>query len=323
MILQLDPVGSFERKRSDIAEIEALAKLTREMEVQLDIYIRSAFERLVDLAGSREFLQPFCALQQYLFAIKRKREEQLTQPYNLNEPEWQPNATPVLPSMPVVVDPLFILDLLRMSYQQKPGQKSPTPAPVAPTSPLLRAASFAASQDSSLDAGQQVFVKFMKRNSEEPESMEQNVEQVPDASAATVPMDTLEEQLPPSFSALERAYANSQMEAAARMTRESAPFVPELPAREPVVHLSTFPSVTDQPSPMFFAPVMGMQMVTDNFPSPAKIVTTLDSNPQQLPSPVSPGSSVEMLAAQSRMHMAELPAPLFPGAFVPQIGELK
>lgn len=333
MILQVEPVGSFERKRADVAEIEALAKLTREMEVQLDIYIRAAFERLVDLAGTREFLQPFCAFQQYLFAIKRKREEELAQPFHL-EREWAViGPSPMAVSMPTVVDPLFILDLLRMSYQQRPGQKPSNPVPVAPSAPVIRVATVAPDEDAPLEtATQQVYVKFMKRTQSGSETIPvETTVTVPQthlsgaASLATVGsaadnMDISEDNAA-ALNILEKAYVSCQAELMARIARGDYGRPNEAAATQPE-------PVANPAAPVIYAPILNMQVTTEPMPSPTKfsafkpIVTAFDANPQQLPSPVSPAGTFELPAhtrIPSSFHetpMATLYSPVQPFADV-------
>ncbi|KAJ3282543.1 hypothetical protein HK104_010837 [Borealophlyctis nickersoniae] len=68
------PLYTPARHTSDIREIEELARLVIELAVPLDGILCEAFERLVELAGTREFLPAFASFQQYLLKIKWVRE---------------------------------------------------------------------------------------------------------------------------------------------------------------------------------------------------------------------------------------------------------
>lgn len=61
---------TYSRLNSDIKEIEGLASLVCELSVPIDSILCEAFERLVELAGSREFITSFSSLQQYLLTLK-------------------------------------------------------------------------------------------------------------------------------------------------------------------------------------------------------------------------------------------------------------
>jgi hypothetical protein len=67
------PLFTPERLHSDIQEIESVASLVCELAVPLDGVICEAFERLLELAGGRDFLPAFGALQYYLRHIQWAR----------------------------------------------------------------------------------------------------------------------------------------------------------------------------------------------------------------------------------------------------------
>ncbi|KAI9335994.1 hypothetical protein BDR26DRAFT_519611 [Obelidium mucronatum] len=69
------PVNTLSRQAHDIQEAEALAKLAIELNSPLDITLQSTFERLVALAGSKEFLPVAAKVRHYLHSVASKRRE--------------------------------------------------------------------------------------------------------------------------------------------------------------------------------------------------------------------------------------------------------
>lgn len=68
------PLFTYSRHMYDIEEIESLARLVLELPANLtDPILSDAFERLVELAGTRDFLPSVASLHQYLFGIKLAR----------------------------------------------------------------------------------------------------------------------------------------------------------------------------------------------------------------------------------------------------------
>ncbi|KAL2911860.1 hypothetical protein HK105_208640 [Polyrhizophydium stewartii] len=66
---------TFSRLKSDITELESLASLICELCIPLDGVICEAMERLVELAGSNDFLPAFAALQISILKTKWARED--------------------------------------------------------------------------------------------------------------------------------------------------------------------------------------------------------------------------------------------------------
>jgi len=68
----LEPPKMFSdaRHTSDVLEIESLAKLVYELDIQMDSNLFQTFETLVELAGTKQFLQTFSRFQYYLFNLK-------------------------------------------------------------------------------------------------------------------------------------------------------------------------------------------------------------------------------------------------------------
>ncbi|KAJ3187539.1 hypothetical protein HDU85_006834 [Gaertneriomyces sp. JEL0708] len=69
------PLCTMQRHSYDIKEIESLAKLVLELNVPLCPTICEAFERLVELAGTKDFLPASASLGHYLHWVKFKRGE--------------------------------------------------------------------------------------------------------------------------------------------------------------------------------------------------------------------------------------------------------
>ncbi|KAI8615061.1 hypothetical protein BC830DRAFT_1168896 [Chytriomyces sp. MP71] len=69
------PCHTLPRHAQDIQETEALAKLALELNSPVDITLQSTFERLVALAGSREFLPVASKVRHYLHSVALKRRE--------------------------------------------------------------------------------------------------------------------------------------------------------------------------------------------------------------------------------------------------------
>ncbi|KAJ3010050.1 UNVERIFIED_CONTAM: hypothetical protein HDU68_002362 [Siphonaria sp. JEL0065] len=69
------PCNTLPRQAHDIQETEALAKLAIELNAPLDITLQSTFERLVALAGSKEFLPVAAKVHHYLQSVSIKRRE--------------------------------------------------------------------------------------------------------------------------------------------------------------------------------------------------------------------------------------------------------
>ena len=59
-----------ERLVFDIREIESLATLIMDLAIPIDRALCESFERLVELAGTRDFIIAFSKLQEYMFQIK-------------------------------------------------------------------------------------------------------------------------------------------------------------------------------------------------------------------------------------------------------------
>ncbi|OUM66356.1 hypothetical protein PIROE2DRAFT_6396 [Piromyces sp. E2] len=68
----LEPPKMFSdaRHTSDVLEIESLAKLVYELDIQMDSNLFQTFETLVELAGTKQFLQTFSRFQYYLLNLK-------------------------------------------------------------------------------------------------------------------------------------------------------------------------------------------------------------------------------------------------------------
>ncbi|KAI8893461.1 hypothetical protein BC833DRAFT_608313 [Globomyces pollinis-pini] len=65
---------TFPRITSDIKEVDALAELISQLGVPIDIHLTESFHRLVELAGSRDFLPLFSSIQEYVHKLKWARE---------------------------------------------------------------------------------------------------------------------------------------------------------------------------------------------------------------------------------------------------------
>ncbi|KND04464.1 uncharacterized protein SPPG_00192 [Spizellomyces punctatus DAOM BR117] len=74
-MLEPPPIFSSARHIHDIREIEDLARLVLDLSVPLDPIVCEAFERLVELAGSRDFLPAVASLHHYLNHVKWTRED--------------------------------------------------------------------------------------------------------------------------------------------------------------------------------------------------------------------------------------------------------
>jgi hypothetical protein len=68
----IEPPSLFTHERLifDIREIESLATLTMDLSLPIDHVLCESFERLVELAGTRDFVLAFSKLQDYMFQIK-------------------------------------------------------------------------------------------------------------------------------------------------------------------------------------------------------------------------------------------------------------
>ena len=62
-----------ERLVFDIREIESLATLIMDLGIPIDRALCESFERLVELAGTRDFIVSFSKLHEYMFQIKSKQ----------------------------------------------------------------------------------------------------------------------------------------------------------------------------------------------------------------------------------------------------------
>jgi hypothetical protein len=72
--MDLHPIHSFSRTKADIKDIEQLGELINQLGLQLDCQLVEAFQRLVELAGSRDFLPFFSQIQNYALKLKWARE---------------------------------------------------------------------------------------------------------------------------------------------------------------------------------------------------------------------------------------------------------
>jgi hypothetical protein len=72
--MDLHPIHSFSRTKADIKDIEQLGDLINQLGLQLDCQLVEAFQRLVELAGSRDFLPFFSQIQSYALKLKWARE---------------------------------------------------------------------------------------------------------------------------------------------------------------------------------------------------------------------------------------------------------
>jgi hypothetical protein len=66
-----------ERLIFDIKEIESLASLILELQIPIDRVLCDSFERLVELAGTRDFVLAFAKLQDYMHQIKSRQRRAL------------------------------------------------------------------------------------------------------------------------------------------------------------------------------------------------------------------------------------------------------
>jgi len=109
----LEPPKMFSdaRHTSDVLEIESLAKLVYELDIQMDSNLFQTFETLVDLAGTKQFLQTFSRFQYYLLNLKFLQTGCYGLGHSIN---FQNNLYPAL-------------------YQN--GAMYPTQTPPSPTSP--------------------------------------------------------------------------------------------------------------------------------------------------------------------------------------------
>jgi hypothetical protein len=86
-----------ERLIFDIREIESLATLIMDLAIPIDRALCESFERLVELAGSRDFIVAFSKLQEHMFQIKSKQNfcidtgSIVPQSYLMELAEWTKN----------------------------------------------------------------------------------------------------------------------------------------------------------------------------------------------------------------------------------------
>lgn len=76
-MIEPPPLYSDKRHVHDILEIESLARLVTELNIPLNSTICETFERLVELAGTRDFMPAFSQLQHGLMNVKWVREGHL------------------------------------------------------------------------------------------------------------------------------------------------------------------------------------------------------------------------------------------------------
>jgi hypothetical protein len=72
--MELYPIHSYSRTKSDIRDIEQLGDLINQLGLNLDVQVTDAFQRLVELAGSKDFLPLFSHIQNYALKLKWARE---------------------------------------------------------------------------------------------------------------------------------------------------------------------------------------------------------------------------------------------------------
>jgi len=106
----LEPPKMFSdaRHTSDVLEIESLAKLVYELDIQMDSNLFQTFETLVELAGTKQFLQTFSRFQYYLLNLKFLQTGCYglghSVPFQNNSnlyPMMYPNQTPPSPTSPL------------------------------------------------------------------------------------------------------------------------------------------------------------------------------------------------------------------------------
>jgi hypothetical protein len=68
------PMHSKQRKIQDVLEVEGLIQLYTSLDLPFDSTASEHFERLIDLAGTREFILAICHIRQYLLKLKFARE---------------------------------------------------------------------------------------------------------------------------------------------------------------------------------------------------------------------------------------------------------
>jgi hypothetical protein len=72
--MELHPIHSFSRTKSDIRDIEQLGDLINQLGLNVDGQVTEAFQRLVELAGSKDFLPLYSHIQSYALKLKWARE---------------------------------------------------------------------------------------------------------------------------------------------------------------------------------------------------------------------------------------------------------
>lgn len=68
------PIHSKQRKIQDVLEVEGLVQLYTSLDLPFDTTASEHFERLIDLAGTREFILAISHIRQYLLKLKFARE---------------------------------------------------------------------------------------------------------------------------------------------------------------------------------------------------------------------------------------------------------
>ncbi|KAI8919954.1 hypothetical protein DFJ77DRAFT_221782 [Powellomyces hirtus] len=75
VLFDIPPIGTIERHIHDIKEIEALARGVLEVHAPLDRILCESFEKLVDMAGTREFIKGAATLGHYTRYVRMMRED--------------------------------------------------------------------------------------------------------------------------------------------------------------------------------------------------------------------------------------------------------
>ncbi|KAJ3103659.1 hypothetical protein HK100_004166 [Physocladia obscura] len=136
------PMNTVLRQIHDIHEAEELAKLALELNAPTDMTLQSTFERLVALAGSKEFLPIAAKVRHYLHSVAHKRREWCvefcTRPYNIGYYHGSRDGmvcgnTYIVPAATLEgIDPDHILIMQQIAAMQ---QDVP-PTPCCPNLPL-------------------------------------------------------------------------------------------------------------------------------------------------------------------------------------------